>query len=416
MVTHVEPGTVDYLDDLDPAVPPETGAQVSYADDNLRNIKKALTQSFTGITGAVTATHTQINNAVAGILPSLAVDTDVLVVDESNDRVGINQATPSADLHLGSDADLSTVFRIQSDNAAGTCAIKMGDVDDADICNFMYDNSIDELAVTVGATEILRLKANRFIVNDGGLETIVRIEGLGEANLFRTDPTNDRVGVKQGAPATSLHVGDEATAGETNTLTIEGGGSASSKIDFITGATTTATLQASHPSNSLVISAGGSSQFILSNSGATYNGGNADMDFDVDGDTINFVFHVDAGKDNVGIKTNNPHTSAALDVNGPIYISGVLHASDWVLELAQNNFDKLPSIEDHARQMLNDLSLPWIEDFETKDDGTQTVDFERRSSQMLAELELAHIYIAHMHDFVKTLQDRVQAIELSSIN
>ena len=292
----------------------------------------------------------------------------------------------------------------------------MGDVDDADICNFMYDNSIDELAVTVGATEILRLKANRFIVNDGGLETIVRIEGLGEANLFRTDPTNDRVGVKQGAPATSLHVGDEATAGETNTLTIEGGGSASSKIDFITGATTTATLQASHPSNSLVISAGGSSQFILSNSGATYNGGNADMDFDVDGDTINFVFHVDAGKDNVGIKTNNPHTSAALDVNGPIYISGVLHASDWVLELAQNNFDKLPSIEDHARQMLNDLSLPWIEDFETKDDGTQTVDFERRSSQMLAELELAHIYIAHMHDFVKTLQDRVQAIELSSIN
>lgn len=55
----IEPN-VQYIDDLDPANPPATDP-LSQVDDHLKLIKTAVKQSFPGITGPVTATHTELN-------------------------------------------------------------------------------------------------------------------------------------------------------------------------------------------------------------------------------------------------------------------------------------------------------------------------------------------------------------------
>jgi len=55
----IEPN-VQYIDDLVPANPPATDP-LSQVDDHLKLIKLAVQQSFPGITGAMTATHTVLN-------------------------------------------------------------------------------------------------------------------------------------------------------------------------------------------------------------------------------------------------------------------------------------------------------------------------------------------------------------------
>ena len=50
-----------FIDDIDPTQPPGTD-NFSEGDDHLRNFKKSVQDSFPNISGAVTATHTELNN------------------------------------------------------------------------------------------------------------------------------------------------------------------------------------------------------------------------------------------------------------------------------------------------------------------------------------------------------------------
>ena len=56
---------VTYISDLN-ATYPAAGDAKSEGDDHIRNIKSAIKASFTGVTGAVTVTHTELNR-LAGI-------------------------------------------------------------------------------------------------------------------------------------------------------------------------------------------------------------------------------------------------------------------------------------------------------------------------------------------------------------
>ncbi len=85
----------------------------------------------------------------------------------------------------------------------------------------------------------------------------------------------------------------------------------------------------------------------LAGSQVTWNDTNADIDFLIKGDGTN-AFFVDAGKDNVGIGTNNPNATVKLDVNGEvnaltgtsngysIALRQVVRANSNVLEFANN--------------------------------------------------------------------------------
>lgn len=57
--------TTTYINGL-VATNPTSGDPVSQADDHMRLLKSALLATFPSITGAVTATHTQINSSAAG--------------------------------------------------------------------------------------------------------------------------------------------------------------------------------------------------------------------------------------------------------------------------------------------------------------------------------------------------------------
>lgn len=65
---------VTYIDDLVATNPTGTD-DVSDGDNHIRNIKTALLNSFPGVTGAVTATHTELNQ-LDGV--TVLVETDEL--------------------------------------------------------------------------------------------------------------------------------------------------------------------------------------------------------------------------------------------------------------------------------------------------------------------------------------------------
>jgi microcystin-dependent protein len=65
----LETGT--YISDFNTSNPAHTDS-VSAADSHLRWIKAAILASFTGVTGAVTATHTQLNRAVQAVVTGAA--------------------------------------------------------------------------------------------------------------------------------------------------------------------------------------------------------------------------------------------------------------------------------------------------------------------------------------------------------
>ena len=52
--------TVTYIDDLNPSYPASTDAP-SEGDDHIRNLKTGIKNTYPNITGAVTATHTELN-------------------------------------------------------------------------------------------------------------------------------------------------------------------------------------------------------------------------------------------------------------------------------------------------------------------------------------------------------------------
>ena len=78
----LESGT--YIDSLNAANPVATDG-LAQADDHLRLIKSTITASFPSITGAVNATHTEINTVADGSTAATSttlVDADRLVIND----------------------------------------------------------------------------------------------------------------------------------------------------------------------------------------------------------------------------------------------------------------------------------------------------------------------------------------------
>jgi hypothetical protein len=64
--------SVTYINNLDPSLP-SGGDSIAEGDDHIRNVKKGIKTTFPNVTGAVTATHTQLNDVskIADIESSL---------------------------------------------------------------------------------------------------------------------------------------------------------------------------------------------------------------------------------------------------------------------------------------------------------------------------------------------------------
>ena len=86
-------------------------------------------------------------------------DTNTLVVDAANNRVGIGQSSPESALHITSS---SAILRLTSDTNS-TSGVVFGDSDDTNIGRLLYDNSDNSMRFTTNTGERLR------VLSGGGL-------------------------------------------------------------------------------------------------------------------------------------------------------------------------------------------------------------------------------------------------------
>ena len=412
MVDHVEAGTVDYIDDLDPAIPQESGTQVAYANDNLRNIKKAVQQSFPNVAGAVTADHTelgyvdgvtsaiqtQLNNLKNGILDDLAVDTDLLIADTGNSRIGLNQATPTHDLHVGDDAGTNNVtVRIESGAASGISQIFLGDAA-ASNSRIVHNNIGDVLDIRQNALNRITLTSTEVIANDPGNSYDFRVESSGDDYMFFVDGTNDGVGIGQDTPSHSLHVGDDGATNNTTVRIESGATSGISQIFLGDAAASNSRIIHDNDGDTLKIRQEAFDRISMTSTEVIINDEERDYDFRIKSDTLNDLLFCDAGNSRVGIGTDTP--AGLFDVNGSIYQRGVQIHADYVFDPCYD----MPSIEEHSSRMWADQRLPGMPESMVDDDGQDMIELGQSHRGIVEELELAHVYIEELHERISQLE------------
>lgn len=79
---NIDPPGLGYIDDLVSSNPDGAVSEVRELDNHVRGIKNVLLRTFAAITGAVTASHTEINK-LAGVVAGTVIGGFVVVVDAS---------------------------------------------------------------------------------------------------------------------------------------------------------------------------------------------------------------------------------------------------------------------------------------------------------------------------------------------
>ena len=129
----------------------DTALKISSSTDGQLDIDADTEIEITAPTVDIDAS-TEVN-----ISGALKVDTTTLVVDASNNRVGIGTASPEVSLQVLTASN--TLARI----TAGTSSIAgldFGDADDTDIGRIRYDNSDNSMLFTVNAAEKMRIDSS----------------------------------------------------------------------------------------------------------------------------------------------------------------------------------------------------------------------------------------------------------------
>ena len=212
---------------------------------------------------AIAAVEAESDLALAG---SLTVDTDVLVVDISNDRVGIGEASPDADLHVTSSAtgnifilectntgtdsgpDISMI-RNSNSPAAGDFLGRLvfkgrdvgGSIDEyATIKTQMLNPATNNESIAyyfqglVAGTNraFLNLEGTggkngsgaEVCINEHGIDMDFRVETISQTEALFVQGSDGKVGINTNAPAQALHVsGTVRQTAATNAVLVANG-------------------------------------------------------------------------------------------------------------------------------------------------------------------------------------------------
>ena len=233
------------------------------------------------------------NRIVAG-----AYNQNVLVISGSKVGIGTNAPIEALDVVGWARMDYGVV-----ENAiyVGNSVNHWGDSD----TNITFSD--DQMTLNAGGVEFIRLyeaAGDTLVINEGGVDLDLRVEGDTDTNLIRTDAANNRVGIGTASPAAKFHILNSSE----EILRLEGSGNTTA-IHFFSGSNRTGII--GHSNGSSIAAAADAGDMVLrSESGKKVhiatNGSNARVTVDAVG--------------NVGIGTTNP--TYKLTTAGTIFVSG----------------------------------------------------------------------------------------------
>lgn len=211
----------------------------SQGDDHLRLIKSALQATFAAITGAVTATHTELNQLHAGVISSVGNGTAALPTYSfaSDPDTGVYRAAANTlavtvggveALEIGASGVSAIVRYLCADGAVGAPAYSYNSDPDTGV----YRIAANRLGLAAGAAAVAEVGINYFQVNPGmfiyGPDGAVGAPGYSFAN----DP--DTGVFRSGANGVSLSAGGAtALTADTVSLYIRDGTAANPAITFL---------------------------------------------------------------------------------------------------------------------------------------------------------------------------------------
>ena len=119
--------------------------------------------------------------------------TDISPLDKANDRLLIRDAT-------------NNQLKLVAPDSVGGSSDSIVDADSD--TKIQVEESADEdiIRFDVAGVEEMQISASGIVINEGGNDRDIRIEGSSEANLFFTDAGNNRVGIGTNSPAEVLSV------------------------------------------------------------------------------------------------------------------------------------------------------------------------------------------------------------------
>ena len=167
----------------------------------------------------------------------------------------------------------------------------------------------DEINFVVGAAHMIYLneggagaQADKVTINNNLADVDFQVKGDNDANLFRTDAANDRVGIGTDAPVYTLHIA--GTVGIDSYIYHNGDSDTYLKFD----------------TNEVNLVAGNWSALKLDKTTGKIqlNNTNADLDLQVMADDGEVILHTDAGTNRVGIGTNAPNARLEVHSDGSI--------------------------------------------------------------------------------------------------
>lgn len=172
--------SVSFISDLNASYP-AAGDNLTEGDDHIRNIKTAIKASFTGVTGAVTATHTELNLSTGLVFLSTQTASSSATIDFTT---GISSTYEEYELHIVNavPATTSEAYLRTSTDGGSTFAASAGNYD----CVNLTADGTTVATSTTGSTAFRLSGGVNSVLNTaarGGISGVVRFFNPAEATM-----------------------------------------------------------------------------------------------------------------------------------------------------------------------------------------------------------------------------------------
>jgi hypothetical protein len=281
-------------------------------------------------TSIITLPNTGVASFVRGIVVNEAgLDSDFRV--ESNNNAYALYVDGGTDTVSIGTAATDAKFRVDASNADLRIGYASGyNYFDADVANVYR--------VGTSSVEVMKMTTGETVLNDTGADRDFRVESDDHAHMLFVDGGNDRIGIMNSAPVTSLHMGDSSQAQQIR-MDVNGGGSSIKGTDTVNSPSSGYTVGHLTGTNRYQLTLGTIPIFDMYKTAVIFNEASVDMDFRIESnDNANMLF-VDGGNNRVAVGSTGVTGSqftVAASTNATIVLDGDSY-STWVQDAQWNS-------------------------------------------------------------------------------